>query len=146
MKVKKKSKEKPKSNVSNTVVAEPVKEKDIEQELDELRKDIEKLDEEPETEPEDTAEAPANPINPRKMRKRRLSDGTVEKKPAKAIDPHAETVTSKDIADSLGIESKVLRRTLRKLQEQGKISTRDGRWEWAAGSQDIVEIMKAFGK
>lgn len=147
MKTKKRPKgEKPvSSGLTTPKPVEKVLEKDIEQELMELRQEIQQLDNEPETEPEDS-EAPANPINARKPRKRRLSDGTVEHKPAKALDPNAEIVTSKDIADSLGIESKVLRRTLRKLQDSGKIGTRDGRWEWEAGSPEIDIIRKSFGK
>lgn len=112
---------------------------DLEKELESLKGELSGLanedteqDDEPETEPEKKA----TPAKKPKVKVEKPSAGSEAD----------NLVTAKEIASDLGIEPKVLRRTLRKLKDQGKISERNGRWEWPAGSPDIKVIQTALGK
>ena len=84
----------------------PDPESELEAELKELRSELDGLrDQKPEPEPEPEAGAPT----PKKKRVQ------VER------DSATDLVTAKDLADQVGVEPKILRRTLRKLQALGSV-------------------------
>ena len=158
-----KSKTVPSSKKSGKVITKKVDRSEEEQlldnELKELRGELAALTAPAQDEPE---EKPAvSPGSKNKAEKPAPKEGEVVTKTPKGtidldkpktkgktevIKEDADLVTAKQLASDCGVEAKILRRTLRRLQAEGKIETRDGRWEWPAGSPDIKTILKAFKK
>lgn len=107
--------------------------KEIAEELARVEAELAQLEKEPPAE-----EPAAEEGKPKKERK--------AKKDRQEKRDTGDVVTAKELASDLGVEARILRRTLRKLAKDKAITDKDGRWEWTPGHADIATITAALAK